>query len=153
MIHAEICCDIASIAIEAGDTLFTWTNDIESDGGFNVHIYQSREDIATLEDAELMNNRSNAFFTKLIVGPRQARICWSDCYDPYAKQQNKILYEDRGMNPYAATLPQGRYDVFRWDGDWHFVREGDLDLPKLKQVKVETTMFGKPYTSTEWVPE
>jgi len=146
MITAEISCDIASLAIEAGDTLFTWENDIGCDGGFNVHIYQSREDITALDVSDL------EFFTKLIVGPRQARICWSDCYDPYAEQQNKIWYEDRGMNPYAATLAQGRYDVFRSHGDWHFVREGDLEIPWLKPVKVETTLFGEPYTSTEWVP-
>jgi hypothetical protein len=120
MIHGKLSSDIASIAIEAGDTLFTWENDIGSDGGFDVYIYQSREDIMALDVSDL------EFFTKLIVGPREARICWSDCYDPYAEQQNKIFYEDRGVNPYAATLTQGRYDVFRCHGDWHFVREGDL---------------------------
>ena len=147
MIHFQISSDIASIAIKAGDTVFTWENDIGSDGGFDVHIYQSREDIMALDVSDL------EFFTKLIVGPRQALVCWSDCYDPYDEQQNKIWYEDRGVSPYAATLTQGRYDVFRSHGDWHFVREGDLDLPKLKPVKVETTLFGKPYTSTEWMPE
>ena len=39
MISAEISCDIASLAIEAGDTIFTMANDIGSDGGFNVYIY------------------------------------------------------------------------------------------------------------------
>ena len=105
MIHFQISSDIASIAIKAGDTVFTWENDIGSDGGFDVHIYQSREDIMALDVSDL------EFFTKL-----------------------------------------GRYDVFRCHGDWHFVREGDLDLPKLKPVKVETTLLGEPYTSTEWVP-
>lgn len=128
MISAEISCDIASLAIEAGDTIFTMANDIGSDGGFNVYIYLNL--VQTSEDAELihsiMDARSNAFQQRLIVGPRQARICWSDCYDPYQTEMNKVIYEDQGRSPYAATLQQGRYDVFCYQGNWHFVRSGDL---------------------------
>ena len=130
MISAEISCDIASLAIEAGDTIFTMANDIGSDGGFNVYIYLDPKDIETSEDAELMHSimdaRSNAFQQRLIVGPRQARICWSDCYDPYQTEMNKVIYKDQGRSPFAATLQQGRYDVFCYHGDWHFVRAGDL---------------------------
>ena len=126
MISVEISCDIASLAIEAGDTIFTLANDIGSDGGFDVYIYLDPEDIETSEDAELMHPRSNAFVKRLIVGPRQARICWSDCYDPYQTEMNKVIYEDQGRSPFAATLQQGRYDVFCYHGDWHFVRSGDL---------------------------
>ena len=126
MISAEISCDIASLAIEAGDTIFTLANDIGSDGGFDVYIYLDPEDIETSEDAELMHPRSNAFVKRLIVGTRQARICWSDCYDPYQTEMNKVIYEDQGRSPFAATLQQGRYDVFCYHGDWHFVRSGDL---------------------------
>jgi len=128
MISAEISCDIASLAIEAGDTIFTMANDIGSDGGFNVYIYLNL--VQTPEDAELihsiMDARSGAFQQRLIVGPRQARICWSDCYDPYQTEMNKVIYEDQGRSPFAATLQQGRYDVFCYHGDWHFVRSGDL---------------------------
>lgn len=128
MISAEISCDIASLAIEAGDTIFTMANDIGSDGGFNVYIYLNL--VQTSDDAELihsiMDARSNAFQQRLIVGPRQARICWSDCYDPYQTEMNKVIYEDQGRSPYAATLQQGRYDVFCYQGNWHFVRSGDL---------------------------
>jgi len=130
MISAEISCDIASLAIEAGDTIFTLANDISADGGFNVYIYLDPKDIETAEDAELMHSimdaRSGAFLQRLIVGPRQARICWSDCYDPYQTERNKVIYKDQGRSPYAATLQQGRYDVFCYYGDWHFVRAGDL---------------------------
>ena len=129
MISAEISCDIASLAIEAGDTIFTMANDISSDGGFNVYIYLDPKDIETSEDAEFMRlcvARSNAFQQRLIVGPRQARICWSDCYDPYQTEMNKVIYSDQERSPYAATLQQGRYDVFCYHGDWHFVRSGDL---------------------------
>ena len=126
MISAEISCDIASLAIEAGDTIFTMANDIGSDGGFNVYIYLDPKDIETSEDAELMHPRSNAFVKRLIVGPRQARICWSDCYDPYQTEMNKVIYEDQGRSPYAATLQQGKWDVFCYQGNWHFVRSGDL---------------------------
>jgi len=128
MISAEISCDIASLAIEAGDTIFTMANDISSDGGFNVYIYLNL--VQTSEDAELihsiMDARSNAFQQRLIVGPRQARICWSDCYDPYQTEMNKVIYEDQGRSPYAATLQQGKWDVFCYQGNWHFVRSGDL---------------------------
>ena len=128
MISAEISCDIASLAIEAGDTIFTMANDIGSDGGFNVYIYLNL--VQTSEDAELihsiMDARSNAFQQRLIVGPRQARICWSDCYDPYQTEMNKVIYEDQGRSPYAATLQQGKWDVFCYQGNWHFVRSGDL---------------------------
>ena len=129
MISAEISCDIASLAIEAGDTIFTMANDISSDGGFNVYIYLNPKDIETSEDAEFMRlcvARSNAFQQRLIVGPRQARICWSDCYDPYQTEMNKVIYEDQGRSPYAATLQQGKWDVFCYQGNWHFVRSGDL---------------------------
>ena len=129
MISAEISCDIASLAIEAGDTIFTMANDIGSDGGFNVYIYLNPKDIETSEDAEFMRlcvARSNAFQQRLIVGPRQARICWSDCYDPYQTEMNKVIYEDQGRSPYAATLQQGKWDVFCYQGNWHFVRSGDL---------------------------
>ena len=128
MISAEISCDIASLAIEAGDTIFTMANDIGSDGGFNVYIYLNL--VQTPEDAELihsiMDARSGAFQQRLIVGPRQARICWSDCYDPYQTEMNKVIYEDQGRSPYAATLQQGKWDVFCYQGNWHFVRSGDL---------------------------
>jgi len=128
MITAEISCDIASLAIEAGDTIFTMANDIGSDGGFNVYIYLNL--VQTSEDAELihsiMDARSGAFQQRLIVGPRQARICWSDCYDPYQTEMNKVIYEDQGRSPYAATLQQGKWDVFCYQGNWHFVRSGDL---------------------------
>ena len=128
MISAEISCDIASLAIEAGDTIFTMANDIGSDGGFNVYIYLNL--VQTPEDAELihsiMDARSNAFQQRLIVGPRHARICWSDCYDPYQTEMNKVIYEDQGRSPYAATLQQGKWDVFCYQGNWHFVRSGDL---------------------------
>ena len=126
MISVEISCDIASLAIEAGDTIFTLANDIGSDGGFDVYIYLDPKDIETSEDAELMHPRSDAFQQRLIVGPRQARICWSDCYDPYQTEMNKVIYEDQGRSPFAATLQQGHYDVFCYHGDWHFVRSGDL---------------------------
>jgi len=121
MISAEISCDIASLAIEAGDTIFTMANDIGSDGGFNVYIYLDSKDL-------LQRNMlaKNAFQQRLIVGPRQARICWSDCYDPYQTEMNKVIYKDQGRSPFAATLQQGRYDVFCYHGDWHFVRSGDL---------------------------
>jgi hypothetical protein len=122
MITAEISCDIASLAIEAGDTIFTLANDISADGGFNVYIYLDPKDIET---AEYWCPRF-AFLQRLIVGPRQARICWSDCYDPYQTEMNKVIYKDQGRSPFAATLQQGRYDIFCYYGDWHFVRSGDL---------------------------
>jgi len=132
MIHAEIASDIASISLEISGSIFTWQNDIGSDGGFSVFIYQSKEDLLTLEDTELMAD-PHLFFNKLIVGPKQARICWSDCYDPYDDAVNQKMYIERGscwetsrISPYAATLQQGRWDVFRNHGDWHFVRSGDL---------------------------
>jgi len=126
MISAEISCDIASLAIEAGDTIFTLANDASSDGGFYVYIYLDPEDIETIRRARGCNEISNAFVQRLIVGPRQARICWSDCYDPYQTEMNKVIYEDQGRSPFAATLQQGRYDVSCYHGDWHFVRTGDL---------------------------
>ena len=129
MISAEISCDIASLAIEAGDTIFTMANDIGSDGGFNVYIYLDPKDIeghsGYIYDVSF-DARSGAFQQRLIVGPRQARICWSDCYDPYQTEMNKVIYSDQERSPYAATLQQGRYDVFCYHGDWHFVRSGDL---------------------------
>ena len=126
MIIAEISCDVASLAIEAGDTIFTLPNDIGSDGGFHIYIYLDYGQVNDTDRDEMMDARAGAWFQELIVGPRQARNCWSDCYDPYQTEMNKVIYKDQGRSPFAATLQQGRYDVFCYHGDWHFVRSGDL---------------------------
>ena len=126
MIIAEISCDVASLAIEAGDTIFTLPNDIGSDGGFHIYVYLDYDQVNDTDRDEMMDARAGAWFQELIVGPRQARICWSDCFDPYQTEMNKVIYKDQGRSPYAATLQQGRYDVFCYHGDWHFVRSGDL---------------------------
>ena len=132
MITAEISCDIASLAIEAGDTIFTLANDIGADGGFNVYIYLDPKDIETAEDAELMHSimdaRSGAFLQRLIVGPRQARICWSDCYDPYQTKMNKVIYKGSRAQPLCCNTTTGQMGCVSMGRRLAFCPEGGFKI-------------------------
>ena len=60
MITAEISCDVASLAIEAGDTIFTLPNDIGSDGGFHIYIYLDYDQVNDTDRDEMMDARAGA---------------------------------------------------------------------------------------------
>ena len=124
MIHADICCDIASIAIEINGSVFTIGNDIGCDGGYTAHLYETPADIDNISDAEFLNNRNQfeSYKMRFIVGKSGAKICWSDCFDPSDVQQIKAMYTNFDRDPYAMEIPQGVYAVYCFDGHWHFVK-------------------------------
>tara|TARA_R100000544_G_scaffold9825_1_gene4114 strand:- start:80 stop:433 length:354 start_codon:yes stop_codon:yes gene_type:complete len=116
MIKKEICSDIASIAIESSGTVFTISNDIGSDGGFFVTIHTKKETVKDL-------NFDTFKFKDLLYVANEARICWSDCFNPLDEEFIKSFYGKIDQEPFVATLDRGKWAVYCDGGDWIFIKE------------------------------
>jgi len=118
----EICSDIASIAIESSGTVFTIPNNIGSDGGFFVTIYTKKETVKNLNMDEKDWYGFDMFKQNLYVA-NEARICWSDCFNPLEEEFIKSFYGKINQEPFVATLDRGKWAVYCDGGDWIFIKE------------------------------